>query len=67
MKEKFIKISIDKQGKVSFSVEGVKGAACLAETKFLEEALGNKVISRESTDEYYQEEEQTSTSVTSKD
>ena len=54
MREKFIKISIGKDGKVSFTVEGVKGDACLAETKFLEEALGGQVLSREQTAEYYE-------------
>jgi hypothetical protein len=57
MQEKFIKISIDKTGKVSFTVEGVKGDACLAETKFLEDALGGKVESREMTAEYYEQGE----------
>lgn len=55
MREKFIKIEIDKKGKVSFTVEGVKGDACLTETKFLEDALGGKVISREHTSEYYEQ------------
>jgi hypothetical protein len=55
MREKFIKISIDKQGKVSFTVEGVKGEACLAETKFLEDALGGQVLQRETTAEYYEQ------------
>jgi hypothetical protein len=55
MREKFIKIQIDKQGKVSFTVEGVKGEACIAETKFLEDALGGKVLSRETTSEYYEQ------------
>jgi hypothetical protein len=55
MREKFIKIEIDKKGKVSFSVEGVKGEACIAETKFLEDALGGKVLSRETTAEYYEQ------------
>ena len=55
MREKFIKIEIDKQGKVSFTVEGVKGEACLTETKFLEDALGGKVLARETTDEYYEQ------------
>jgi hypothetical protein len=57
MREKFIKIQIDKAGKVSFTVEGVKGDACIAETKFLEEALGGEVISRETTAEYYEQGE----------
>jgi hypothetical protein len=57
MREKWIKISIDKKGKVSFTVEGVKGDACLAETKFLEDALGGQVVAREMTGEYYEEPE----------
>jgi hypothetical protein len=57
MREKFIKIQIDKTGKVSFTVEGVKGDACIAETKFLEDALGGQVISRETTAEYYEQGE----------
>ena len=57
MREKFIKIQIDKMGKVSFTVEGVKGEACVAETKFLEEALGGQVVSRETTSEYYEQAE----------
>lgn len=65
MREKWIKISIDKKGKVSFTVEGVKGADCLNETKFLEEALGGAVISRDTTAEYYEEAE-TDTSVTNR-
>ncbi len=65
MREKWIKISIDKKGKVSFTVEGVKGADCLNETKFLEEALGGAVLSRETTGEYYEEAE-TETSVTTR-
>lgn len=55
MREKFIKIEIDKQGKVSFTVEGVKGEACLTETKFLEDALGGKVLERQTTGEYYEQ------------
>ncbi len=57
MRERFIKVSIDKKGKVSFTVEGVKGEACIAETKFLEEALGGQVLSREPTSEYYEQAE----------
>jgi hypothetical protein len=57
MREKFIKISIGKDGKVTFGIEGVKGEACVAETKFLEDALGGQVISRETTSEYYEQGE----------
>jgi hypothetical protein len=42
---------------VSFTVEGVKGDACLAETKFLEDALGGQVLSQEKTSEFYEEVE----------
>ena len=55
MREKFIKISIGKDGKVSFTVEGVKGESCIAETKFLEDALGGKVLQRATTSEYYEQ------------
>jgi hypothetical protein len=55
VREQFIKISIDKSGKVSFTVEGVKGEACIAETKFLEDALGGQVLKRETTSEYYEQ------------
>jgi len=65
MRVKWINIDIDKKGKVSFTVEGVKGAACIDETKFLEEALGGQVISRETTGEYYEEAE-TGTSITTR-
>jgi DUF2997 family protein len=57
MREKFIKITIDKQGKVAFTVEGVKGEACLDATKFLEQALGGKVLAQEPTSEYYEQAE----------
>jgi hypothetical protein len=67
MREKWIKISIDKKGKVSFTVEGVKGADCLNETKFLEEALGGAVLSREMTGEYYEEAQAESTVTTQND
>ena len=55
MREQFLKITIGKDGKVSFTVEGVKGEACIAETKFLEDALGGKVLQRETTAEYYEQ------------
>ena len=57
MREKFIKIEIGKDGKVSFTVEGVKGEACLAETKFLEDALGGQILDRQTTSEYYEQGE----------
>ena len=48
-----IEILIDANGKVTFQVHGVTGKACLDVTKKLEEALGNEIIKREYTDEYY--------------
>ena len=36
-------------------VKCIKGASCVDETKFLEEALGNTIESRELTDEYYEQ------------
>jgi hypothetical protein len=50
-----IAITISPTGEVSFTVKGVKGAACLAETAFLEQALGGGVLEREKTSEYYEE------------
>jgi hypothetical protein len=54
MREKTIQIEISPTGEVSFTVNGVKGKACLDETKFLEEALGDTIESRELTSEYYE-------------
>ncbi|MGZ3441859.1 MAG: DUF2997 domain-containing protein [Polyangia bacterium] len=36
-------------------VKCIKGASCTDETKFLEEALGNTIESRELTSEYYEQ------------
>ena len=44
MRKQDIKITISPTGEVSFTIEGVKGASCLDETKFLEDALGNGVL-----------------------
>ncbi len=35
-------------------MKGVKGTTCVDETKFLEDALGGEVESRELTPEYYE-------------
>ena len=56
MPQKTIKISISPTGEVSFEINGVQGKACLEETKFLEEALGGKLLAQEKTGEFYQEE-----------
>lgn len=57
MRKQDIEITISPSGEVSFQVKGVKGASCLDETKFLEDALGGGVIEREHTPEYYQQPE----------
>ena len=57
MREKTIQIEISPPGEVSFTVQGVKGKACLTETKFLEDALGGKVVSQEATSEMYEQTE----------
>ncbi len=55
MKKQEIEIVISPTGEVSFTVKGIKGSKCLGETKFLEEALGGKILEQERTSEYYEE------------
>lgn len=50
-----IEILIDEKGKVTFWVRGIPGKACLDVTKELEQALGNEVVKRDYTGEYYLE------------
>ena len=57
MRKQDIEIRISPSGEVSFTVKGVKGASCLQETKFLENALGGEVIEQEKTPEYYEQSE----------
>lgn len=58
MRKQEIEIKISPDGKVSFTVRGVKGEACLGETQFLEDALGGEVLERDKTSEFYEEAEQ---------
>ena len=60
MRKQDITIKISPTGEVSFTIEGVKGAKCLDETRFLEDALGGGVIEQERTSEYYEESDYTS-------
>jgi hypothetical protein len=53
--KKELEITIAPDGTVSVHVKCIKGASCVEETKFLEEALGNTVESRELTSEYYEQ------------
>jgi hypothetical protein len=55
MRKQDIQITISPTGEVSFQVKGIKGASCIDETRFLEEALGNTVVERERTSEYYEQ------------
>jgi len=54
-----INIVINAKGEVTFEVKGVKGGSCLAETKFLEEALGGDaaVVDQQKTSEFYEQNE----------
>ena len=53
MRKQDLEITISPTGEVAFVVKGMAGKGCLAETKFLEAALGDAVASREMTSEYY--------------
>lgn len=55
--KKEIEIVINAKGEVTFEMKGVKGASCLGETKFLEEALGGDaaVVDQQKTSEYYEQ------------
>jgi hypothetical protein len=57
--KKAIEIVINAKGEVTFEMKGVKGEACLGETKFLEQALGgdSAVVEQQKTSEYYEQSE----------
>jgi hypothetical protein len=57
MHKQDIEITISPKGEVTFTVKGVKGPNCLAETKFLEEALGGVVTEQTKTGEFYEQSE----------
>ena len=57
MRMQEIENSISPTGEVSFTVKGIKGASCIDETKFLEQALGGEIQVREPTPEYYEQGE----------
>ena len=59
MGKQMLKITVAKDGSVSVEVVGVAGAACLGETKFLEDAMGGGVTAQEVTEEYYAQAEVT--------
>ena len=53
--KKELHITISPTGEVSVQVKCIAGQSCVDETKFLEDALGNTIESRELTDEYYEQ------------
>jgi hypothetical protein len=59
MRKQDIEIVIDAKGAVTFQIKGVKGSACLDETRFLEAALGGDaaVVDQQKTGEYYEQSE----------
>jgi hypothetical protein len=59
MRKQDIEIVINQKGEVTFEVKGVKGGSCIAETKFLEDALGGDaaVVDQQKTGEYYEQSE----------
>jgi Protein of unknown function (DUF2997) len=56
MHKQDIEIVINAKGEVTFEVKGVKGGNCLAETKFLEQALGGDaaIVDQQKTAEFYE-------------
>jgi len=52
---KELEITIGPDGEVQVLVKCIKGQSCVDESKFLEEALGNTIESRELTSEYYEQ------------
>ena len=57
-----LEIHIGPDGKVTITTHGLRGEACLEETKALEQALG-RVLRREKTSEYYGQSASTKTGV----
>jgi Protein of unknown function (DUF2997) len=57
-----LEVTIGQDGVVRIKTHGLRGQACMVETKGLEEAVGS-VKSREKTSEFYQQETQARTGV----
>ncbi len=53
MKLEQIDVTIGTDGKIRLQTAGFSGSLCLEATKELEELLGNKVIEREMTADFY--------------
>lgn len=54
--KKELHITISPKGEVAVQVKCIAGQSCVDETKFLENALGNQIESRELTSDYYQQQ-----------
>lgn len=57
--KKSIEIKINAKGQVEYEVKGVKGGSCLAETAFLDQALGGDaaILDQQKTSEFYEQSE----------
>jgi hypothetical protein len=57
--KKQIEIVINAKGEVTFQAKGIKGSSCLAETEFLQKALGGDaaVVDQQKTSEFYEQSE----------
>ena len=54
-----IRINIDSKGKLSLSLQGIKGESCLDITKELETLLGNEIEERKFSHEYHENDTHT--------
>ena len=57
-----LEVTIGQDGVVRIKTHGLRGQACMVETKGLEDAVGS-VATREKTSEFYQQETKTRTGV----
>ncbi len=59
MHKQDIEIVINAKGEVTYQIKGVKGASCVDETKFLDQALGGDaaVLENQKTAEFYEQSE----------
>jgi len=57
--KKAIEIVINAKGEVTYEAKGIKGASCLDETAFLQNALGGEaaIVDQQKTAEFYEQSE----------
>ncbi len=55
MRKQDIEITISPTGEVSFTIKGDKGASCMDESQFLENALGGGVVEQSKAPEDFEE------------